>query len=1389
MTNSGILTASYTIASQQPGDITYTVVQTGGEDNAVDSTGIVFTFSASVDGLNLTAADITVGGTATKGANATLTGTGTTRTLPITVTHVGQATVSIAKSGIIAETKHVTVYKAGEAAPALTGITAAYTQGSAIVYPATPVDNLKAGLVVKAQFSNEEEETLSAGEYTLSGELTAGTSTVTVTYTHDGVTKTAIFTVNVTAAPAFKTLSGITLNTASVKEDYSKGEQLDLTDLVVTANYSDGSSAEAPTYTADPANGTTLSTSGSITVTISYTEGGVTKTANFNVFVSLLSLSGDITIIPDSAIIGAELTANYSGSESVTLVYQWKKDGENVGTNSNKYTATEPGNYTVTVSADGYSSKTSNPVTVSGLIIIENAEIHITAPANGETPDTTATGTGDFTIGAVSWSPNHSTFQGSTVYTVTVTLTADSGHTFTGLSHPTVNGETATVPTNTGTAVTLSYTFAATLAKAVTGIAITTQPSTLTYTHGDTLNLTGLVVKLTYDDASTEDVAFTGFTSHNIDANPSHGDHLVRSTHNNKGVTVTYGHFHQDTSSLNVYQKSISASGITVDAIAAQTYTGSPLTPAVTVRDGTTVLVLDTDYTVSYNYNTNAGTSASVTITGTGNYNNSRNANFTINKAAGANVSGAPTVNGTPTTTSITVNTVTLSTATGQSIEYGINTTNTAPTGSTATNKWQENNTTFSGLTAATPYYFFARAKESANYNTGTASSGRSITTAKNVGVVPAAPTATSANITANSVTLTAVTVSSGQTVEYARNGSNTAPTTGWQTTTAFTGLSAATQYYFFARAQESSTHNASAASSGTAITTLAVVSAAAIPGVTAPVTGATPVTAITETAQYTGTVAWNGSPSAFAANVTYTATITLTAKTGYTFTGVAANFFTVAGATTVANSAGSGATATVTAAFPATVSLPYIITANGTSTTQFTARQGSTIIGTANSSIANVLTAIRTDANGEDVTIQFGNGSATLDIGTGYVEFATATPAWGNVNLTGSVTSTVASTANVGTITTQNYTNTPPSITSTADIFNKGNNATNSRAIRHGGYGTFTISGGTVSADNADTIHLFSDGKLDITGGTVSSTGGANTIRSSNWGIINITGGTVKQTNSATTARTILIESAANYNDNYGIVNISSGEVSITNGTAISYTGAGKINISGGTVSATGEDGQAVSSSGSGEGEVNISGTALVTSVKRSTSSSGGTINIATGVLNISGGRVENTYNGPTSHSPAVYDNSRFNSNITGGTISSVNNAVYYVYNGGTVYIEGNSRFISSNPTNYNNTIYIHSFYNAVFGVLMRNGDPEIHGRICFAFTYENNTSSRVQVDASSLTLSPGRIYRIGYITLPAVGSIIVRNGGSLLSNFQLVNNTGTVLTLAASSGHLVRQ
>lgn len=105
------------------------------------------------------------------------------------------------------------------------------------------------------------------------------------------------------------------------------------------------------------------------------------------------------------------------------------------------------------------------------------------------------------------------------------------------------------------------------------------------------------------------------------------------------------------------------------------------------------------------------------------------------------------------------------------------------------------------------------------------------------------------------------------------------------------------------------------------------------ISGVTAPVTLNTPATTATGTG-FKATITWNGNPISFAYNTQYTATITLTAASGYTLNGVAANFFTVAGATTVTSPANTGQTTTVvTAAFPSTAALPagYIQTGRAT--------------------------------------------------------------------------------------------------------------------------------------------------------------------------------------------------------------------------------------------------------------------------------------------------------------------------------------------------------------------------------------------------------------------------------------------------------------------------
>ena len=148
--------------------ITYTVAQTGGIDGQINSSGIVFTFSASVDSLNLTAADITVSGKAAKGT-AALTGSGTSRTLPITVSSAGTATVSINKTGIETATKSVTVFKEGELVPETVTITWHLDGGTAGIGAQHPTQIDKGDTLAKPSPDPAKDGNTFGGWYTDSG--------------------------------------------------------------------------------------------------------------------------------------------------------------------------------------------------------------------------------------------------------------------------------------------------------------------------------------------------------------------------------------------------------------------------------------------------------------------------------------------------------------------------------------------------------------------------------------------------------------------------------------------------------------------------------------------------------------------------------------------------------------------------------------------------------------------------------------------------------------------------------------------------------------------------------------------------------------------------------------------------------------------------------------------------------------------------------------------------------------------------------------------------------------------------------------------------------------------------------------------------------------------
>lgn len=105
----------------------------------------------------------------------------------VTATGYGSATITASIGGLTA-TCSVTIAQA-----TLISISAVYTQGGT-VYNTTPLDDLKEDLVVTATWSNSTTSTVPSADYTLSGTLTEGTSTITVSYGG----KTTTFNVTVT---------------------------------------------------------------------------------------------------------------------------------------------------------------------------------------------------------------------------------------------------------------------------------------------------------------------------------------------------------------------------------------------------------------------------------------------------------------------------------------------------------------------------------------------------------------------------------------------------------------------------------------------------------------------------------------------------------------------------------------------------------------------------------------------------------------------------------------------------------------------------------------------------------------------------------------------------------------------------------------------------------------------------------------------------------------------------------------------------------------------------------------------------------------------------------------------------------------------------------------
>ena len=135
--------------------------------------------------------------------------------------------------------------------------------------------------MVTAHYTDGQSRTVSGYTYSPTGALNMSNTTITISYSEGGVTKTTTQAITVA-----RVLSSIEITTPPSRTAYFSGETFNKAGMVVTARYNDGSSQTVTGYTYSPAGALSQ---GNTTITVSYSEGGVTKTTTQAITVTVIS--------------------------------------------------------------------------------------------------------------------------------------------------------------------------------------------------------------------------------------------------------------------------------------------------------------------------------------------------------------------------------------------------------------------------------------------------------------------------------------------------------------------------------------------------------------------------------------------------------------------------------------------------------------------------------------------------------------------------------------------------------------------------------------------------------------------------------------------------------------------------------------------------------------------------------------------------------------------------------------------------------------------------------------------------------------------------------------------------------------------------------------------
>jgi len=231
-------------------------------------------------------------------------------------------------------------------------------------------------------------------------------------------------------------------------------------------------------------------------------------------------------------------------TESITTDYQ----------NDITLDRTTHNNKPVKVTFSTFEASTDN-LTVNAAPV-SSAIITVIPPEATAVPSTSAVYTGPFEATSVIWSPAQNPFQAGGTYTVTITLAANNNYTFTSGFTAQINGAAATISENSGNTVKAFFQFPTLSAAIATGITIIGQPDKLDYIHGEPLDLTGLKVRVSFNDHTSQDIAFADFSGV-ITTNPANGTSLTHTGNDDKPIVVTRGSFNANTNNLTVDKRAL----------------------------------------------------------------------------------------------------------------------------------------------------------------------------------------------------------------------------------------------------------------------------------------------------------------------------------------------------------------------------------------------------------------------------------------------------------------------------------------------------------------------------------------------------------------------------------------------------------------------------------------------------------------------------------------------------------------------------------------------------------------------------------------------------------------------------------------------------------------